>query len=160
MPAFAKLFPPMGGISSCNLDIGDVLVPLGVAHVVAGTGQRVPGHTVVGNLNASSFWIALKCVAVNNEVNAVLVVGIVFNAVVAHVELNIAASHAEGNASRNVAGLELHVIAGRANVGVVRVERAPAEAVGTSKLANRQIAVYINRVYASCYRSIMRQVMV
>lgn len=97
---------------------------------MAGTGQRVPVYTIVGNLNASSFRIALKCVAVNNEVNAVLVVGVVLNTVVTHIELDVAASHTEGNAGRNVTGLELHIVAGRANVGVVRVERAPPKLLG------------------------------
>ena len=112
---------------------------------MTGTGQCVPVHTIVGNHHTSRFGVADKGVAVNDEVNAVLVVRIVLNGIVAHVELNITAGHAERNTDGGIAIQELDAVAAGLDIRIVRVKVAPAEAVGAGKLANREVAADVCR---------------
>ena len=106
-----------------------------------GTSQCVPCFSIIGNHNTSSLGVALERIAVDNEVDAVGVFRIIYDGSVAHVKLDVAAGHAEGNSGGDIAFKELRLVAVRLHVRVVRVKHAPTEAVVTGKLPNRQVAV-------------------
>lgn len=139
------------GVFIRDADVGNVLVPLRAVHIMTGTGQRVPVRSILRNLDNTGFRVADKGVAVDNKVNAVLVVRVIGDQAVSavcirtHVELNVAAGHAEGNAGRDIARAsavrrdELRLLASGIDVGVVGEDRAPAEAVVASELTDGQV---------------------
>ena len=107
---------------------------------MTGTGQRVPRFAVIGNHDTSSLRVADESITVDDEVNAVGILRIIHDGTRAHVELDVAAGHAEGDAGGNITVKELRRVAGRLDVGVVGVQRTPAEAVVAGKLSDGQIA--------------------